>query len=351
VNVKATVGKTQAAAALAYPNPRFTTLAAPVALNLPEIKDNPVAMLGAIALAFVAVAMLVGAIALLAAPGSKGMEYLKYYDQLRTAPENGADSDPNSVRTKVVDAVGYVAGKRGFTGLLRQKLEAAGLPLRPAEYMTLHIVAVVTAGFLVQLLTGRLLLAVLAIITVTVVPILLLNISIDLPDVLSMISSSLRGGWGVQQAIDLVVQEAGKPASEEFRRVQTEVRLGIPMDDALQRMADRILSDDFQAAVTAITIQREVGGNLAEVLDIVAATIRDRGSLRRQISALTAEGRLSAYILIALPILEAIALVIMNPEYMVPFTTTLFGAFLAILAVLLLIVGSLWLFSVTRIEV
>ena len=166
-----------------------------------------------------------------------------------------------------------------------------------------------------------------------------------------MLSSSLRGGWGIQQAIDLVVQEGGQPASDEFKRVQNEVRLGIPMDDALQRMADRIQSGDFQAAVSAIAIQREVGGNLAEVLDIVAATIRERGALRRQISALTAEGRLSAYILIALPILEAIVLVVTNPDYMTPFTTTLFGGFLALLAVFLLIVGSLWLFSVTRIEV
>ncbi len=360
LNVKATVGAKSASAEVAYPNPTFTTLAAPAAITMPQMRDNPMAMMGAIALAFVAVALLVAAVALLVLPGSRGMEYLKYYDQLQSERNLDDTADPNGMRMKVVDAVGYVAGKRGFTGALRQKLEAAGLPLRPAEYMTLHILAVVISGFAVELITGRLLLAILAIITVTVVPILVLNIAIDqrrnrfddqLPDVLNMLSSSLRGGWGIQQAIDLVVQEAGPPAAEEFRRVQTEIRLGIPMDDALQRMAARIQSNDFKAAVTAISIQREVGGNLAEVLDIVAATIRDRGSLRRQVSALTAEGRLSAYILIALPILEAVALLVMNPGYMEPFTTTFFGGFLAILAVLLLIVGSLWLFSVTRIEV
>lgn len=360
LNVTATVGDKSAGAALAYANPAFTTLAAPVALNLPEVKDNPMALLGAIVLAFVAVSLLVGSLVVLLAPSRKGLDYLKYYDQLRADTESASAADQNGVRTKVIDAVGYVAGKRGFTGLLREKLEAAGLPLRPAEYMTLHILAVFTIGFAAQLISGRLALSVVAIITATVVPILVLNIAIDkrrnkfdeqLPDILSMISSSLRGGWGIQQAIDLVVQEAGDPASQEFRRVQTEVRLGIPLDDSLQRMADRIKSADFQAAVTAIAIQREVGGNLAEVLDIVAATIRDRGAMRRQISALTAEGRLSAYILVALPIFEAIILIWMNPDYMAPFTTTVFGAVLALVAVALLVIGSVWLLNVTRIEV
>lgn len=361
VDIKAVAGAKSASTSLSYPNPKFVTLAAPVALTIPQAKDNPIALAAAIVFAFAAVALLIGGVMMLITGRQGRLDRLAYYDQVHAETGSTTESaDSASVGSRVVDAVDYVAGKRGITAALRQKLEAAGLPLRPAEYITMHLLAVVGVGFVVQLLTGKIIVSVLAIIFVTIVPILLLNLAIDkrrtafdeqLPDVLNMLSSSLRGGWGIQQAIDLVVQQVGQPAADEFKRVQTEARLGIPLDEALQRMADRIQSPDFQAAVTAIAIQREVGGNLAEVLDIVAATIRDRGALRRQISALTAEGRLSAYILIALPILEGLALAILNPGYLAILTTTSAGIFLILLAVVLLIVGSIWLFKVTRIEV
>jgi tight adherence protein B len=105
-----------------------------------------------------------------------------------------------------------------------------------------------------------------------------------------MMASSLRAGWGIQQSIDLVVQEMADPARSEFRRVQAESRLGLSVEEALEKMANRLDSDDFRWTVTAIAIQREVGGNLAEVLDLVASTMRERAELRRHIHALTSEG-------------------------------------------------------------
>ncbi len=124
---------------------------------------------------------------------------------------------------------------------------------------------------------------------------------LQLPDVLNLIAGSLRAGWGLQQSVDLVVEQMAPPVSTEFSRAQTEIRLGRPVEEALGTVAERTQSEDFAWTVTAIGIQRDVGGNLAEVLDIVAATIRDRMSLKRQIAALTAEGRLSAWVLLILP--------------------------------------------------
>jgi tight adherence protein B len=173
----------------------------------------------------------------------------------------------------------------------------------------------------------------------------------QLPQILNLIAGSLRAGWGLLQSVDMVVQETLPPASEEFARVQTEARLGLPVEDALQAMADRVGSEDFAWAVSAIAIQREVGGNLAEVLDVVAATIRDRAALRRHVSALTAEGRISAIILLALPFVEGIFLYVVNPTYMRPMFTEPLGWIIIGIGLLLLVVGSLWLVRAMKVEV
>jgi tight adherence protein B len=116
-----------------------------------------------------------------------------------------------------------------------------------------------------------------------------------LPDVLTIMASSLRAGHSFMQALDTVAKEIAQPAATEFQRVVAEIRLGRPAEDALEALAERVGSADFMWAVLAVNIQREVGGNLAEILDNVADTLRERATLRRQIKVLTAEGRLSAW--------------------------------------------------------
>jgi tight adherence protein B len=260
----------------------------------------------------------------------------------------------------MVGVVDYVAGRGGFTGLVRQRLERAGLPLRPAEYITAHVALVVTAGVLAQILTGALGVSFIVVLLATLGPMLYLELKVhsrqtafeeQLPQILNLIAGSLRAGWGLLQSVDMVVQETMPPASDEFRRVQTEARLGLPVEDALQAMADRVGSQDFSWAVSAIAIQREVGGNLAEVLDVVAATIRDRAALRRHVSALTAEGRISAVILLALPFVEGVFLYVVNPTYMRPMFTEPLGWMILGSGLLLLVIGSLWLVRAMRVEV
>jgi tight adherence protein B len=153
------------------------------------------------------------------------------------------------------------------------------------------------------------------------------------------------------QAIDTVVREGSPPISTEFNRALVESRLGVPVEDALDGIADRMKSVDFAWVVMAIRIQREVGGNLAEVLTTVAATLRERERLRRQVLVLSAEGRLSAWILAGLPVVFALYLVLVRPDYLEPLITTILGWFLIGVGLILLVVGGLWLRKVVKVEV
>lgn len=363
VDVVASAGGSEVGAALVYDNPAFQWAATEGADDLvtPQTREDVGVLLAAVALAFGSVSLLaIGALTLLARERT-GLSDLHYYDQLRARTDGAAGGGVvDQVRARVVDAVGSVAGKRGITQMVGLKLEQAGLQLRPAEYITFHSLGVIIAGALTQLLVGNFVLSFAVVVALSFGPVLMLDIAIDrrrarfeaqLPDVLGMIASSLRGGWGLLQAVEFVVGQAAEPAAGEFRRVQTEARLGMPLEESLILMSRRLGSQDLDAAVTAIIIQREVGGNLAEVLDIVAQTVRDRAALKRQVSALTAEGRLSAYILIALPILEAVVLSFVSPGYLVPMYTNPLGIAMALGSIGLIVIGSIWLRAVTKVEV
>ena len=312
-----------------------------------------------IVLAFLSTVLGAGALMGLFGRRSSRLDELHFYDQLRGV-EDKTTTRAAGVTGAVRDAVAVVAGRRGITPLVHQKLERAGLPLRPVEYIYLHLLAVIGFGVLTQLLTGSIAFALLVVVATVATPILLLEAAIarrrhtfedQLPEILSMIAGSLRAGWGVQQSIDLVVQEMSDPAASEFRRVQAEARLGLSVEDALSKMAERLDSDDFRWTVTAIAIQREVGGNLAEVLDLVAGTMRERAELRRHIRALTSEGRLSAIILFVLPFAMMGLLLLANPTYMALMFTTAAGLVLLAIGAVLLIVGGVWLRRASEVEI
>lgn len=322
---------------------------------------NPWMLVLAIVLAFVSVALLAAAvIATVSGRKAKALDQMRYYDQLKGDYSQAAD--PNSgegIRNKIVDAVGAVAGKRGFTQVIGRKLEKAGMPIRPAEWIAGHLTLVVVAAFLTQLLTGRLAISLIVVLLASLVPLMLIDnrgtkrvqtFESQLPDVLGLIASGLRTGWGLQQALGLVVSEGAQPSAEEFRRVQVEARLGVPVEQAMESMADRLGSEMFRWVVQAVAIQREVGGNLAQVLDNVSTSVRDRDALHRQVQALTAEGRFSAVVLSVLPFVVAVALLVVSPDYLLTALRTPFGLPLIILGVVLLVVGILWLRSVSKIE-
>jgi tight adherence protein B len=172
----------------------------------------------------------------------------------------------------------------------------------------------------------------------------------QLPDTLQLLSSSLKAGHSLPQALDTVVRQGEPPMAAELRRALVESRLGMPAEDALERIGERVRSDDFSWVVMAIRIQREVGGNLAELLTTVADTLRERERLRRQVDVLSAEGRLSGIILGCLPLGFAGYLLVARPEYLAPMLTP-FGLVLLASAVILLAVGSIWVARVVTVEV
>ncbi|WP_439663372.1 VWA domain-containing protein [Lentzea sp. HUAS TT2] len=173
----------------------------------------------------------------------------------------------------------------------------------------------------------------------------------QLPDVLQLVASSLRSGFSLAQAIDAVVRDDTQPTAGEFSRALAATRIGAELEDALDRVAARMHSADLAWVVMAVRIQRQVGGNLAEVLMNTVATMRDRSQTRRHVRALSAEGRLSAYVLIGLPIFLAAFLFWFRAEYMQPLYTTLIGIVMLACAAVLVVLGSLWMRKLVRVEV
>jgi len=254
-----------------------------------------------------------------------------------------------------------VTERRGLGDVIDGRLEAAGIPMRTPEWLIIQILAAVGLSLLFLLLSGGApVAAAVGLLLGLGLPWLLLKLRqgrresaflAQLPDTLQMLAGSMQAGYSLPQAIDTVVREGQPPVSAEFNRALVESRLGMPVEDALEGIGRRMASQDFSWVVMAVRIQRDVGGNLAELLLMVAETLRERERLRRQVRVLSAEGRLSGWILGALPILFFVYLAVANPAYLAPMWSTSFGIGLIVLALVLLGVGTFWLTRVVKVQV
>jgi len=252
------------------------------------------------------------------------------------------------------------AESRGFSERLDAELEAAGVSLRSGEFVVASAVACLVFGILAAALLRSWVLALVLAGVGAAFPTVLLRSALSkradrlreqLPDVLTIMASSLRAGHSFLQSLDTVAKEIAQPAASEFQRVVAEIRLGRPAEDALESLAERVGSPDFKWAVLAVNIQREVGGNLAEILDTVADTLRERAMLRRQIKVLTAEGRLSAWVLGLLPFGIALYMFAVNPDYIGLLFHNTYGIIMLIVAGALLVAGILWMKKIVDIDV
>ena len=254
-----------------------------------------------------------------------------------------------------------LANNRNMEARIAQKLEAAGVALKPAEWLLLRAAILVGGGLLGLLLgTGNLVLGIITVFVALLGPGLYLKrkkkrrvkaFGMALADTLQLMSGSLSAGLSLPQSVDTIVREGAESISTEFRRVVIESRLGVTIEDALEGVAQRMESRDFEWVVMAIRIQREVGGNLAELLLTVASTLREREYLRRHVHALSAEGRLSCYVLGGLPPGFLAYLALSKPEYVEPLFTTPIGWVMCIGMVLLLVVGIFWMSKVSKVDV
>jgi tight adherence protein B len=261
---------------------------------------------------------------------------------------------------KALGLTARFAEDRGILARVERMMEQADLPLRAAEALFIYFAGVVVLTLLAGIITRSIFAFVaIAVIAGLVPPAILQFLSsqrkrkfqTQLPDMLQLTAGSLRAGYSLLQGVEAVAQEVEEPMGAELRRVLAETRLGRPLEDSLEDMGDRLDSRDFSWAVMAVRIQREVGGNLAELLSTVAETMIARQRLRREVRALTAEGRISAIILLLLPLGIGVAMYGINRDYMNVLLHDGFGQVLLIGAGLLAGAGFYWMKKIIEIDI
>ncbi len=253
-----------------------------------------------------------------------------------------------------------IAG-RGFTEDLRLQLARADLKVTPAEFLTIQILAAIIGFLLAQLFFQAIPLALLGLIIGFFVPRFyvawrqqrrLQAFNAQLGDAINLMVNGLRAGYSILQAMEAVARELPPPISTEFDRVVKEQQLGFSLEQALNNMLRRVHSDDLEMLVTAILIQREVGGNLAEILDTISFTIRERVRIKGEIRVLTAQQMISGHVLLFLPIALGIILFGINRDYMLNFFTNgLLGYFMIACTGVMMLIGYFVIQRIVRIEV
>ncbi|MGD0167360.1 MAG: type II secretion system F family protein [Gaiellaceae bacterium] len=280
--------------------------------------------------------------------------------QARLAPHVGQATKKKTVGTRErLSAVAAlfrmtenVLGSLNVWKRLTRMLERADVPLRTVELVWAMLGLGLGLGLFVSLTGAGSLAVLIAMIVGVFLPYgfvwfkmkhRLDAFEAQLPDLLVTMAASLKAGHSFKAGLQAAMEEGQEPASGEFRRVLTQTSLGRPMDEALKEMSDRLGSANFEFVITAVTIQRQVGGSLAQLFDMVADTVRQRQQFARKVRSLTAMGKMSAYVLVALPFFLAAMLSLINPSYMAPLYHTSTGNMLLALGVGSIIVGSLML--------
>lgn len=293
-------------------------------------------------------------------------DFSSYYEAAEEAEQMEVVENQNSVVDQSRELLGPLndaLANRQWGKSVRQKLSRADLKLTALEYAGAHVVSAV-GGFLlgfVFLAGGDPIFSALFGAVGFFVPRFLVNRRVNkrliqfetqLPDTLGLWVNALRSGYSVLQAMEAISKDAPEPTKTEFERVVREVQLGIDMPDALQHLLDRINSEDLDLVVTAVNIQREVGGNLAEILEVISHTIRERIKLKGEIRVLTSQGRMTGYLISFLPIGLAAFLNFASPGYMRDmFTNRLCGWPMLGLALALIGIGTALIQKIIDIEI
>jgi tight adherence protein B len=289
--------------------------------------------------------------------------YTVGYSRQSNGGATGAVDDQDFVQTpllrRAIDAVGEAAAEHGILAIVETKLDQADLPVRPAEALFLYLVVTILGGAIVFLI-GDFFWGAGALIALAVLPWLILGVLAvrrtkafvaQLPDMLQLLGATLRSGFSILQGLDTVATQLPDPMGKEMRHVVAEARLGRPLASALDEVAQRVRSDDFAWVVAAIGIQREVGGNLAELLDIVAETMNSRSRLRQEAHTLTAEGRIGAIVISLLPIAIGVFIYSTNRSYLDPLFHSGLGQVMFYGCIGLALAGMVWMRQIVRIEI
>lgn len=286
--------------------------------------------------------------------------YIGAADAVRAGVVKQLDAPKEQKKADFWGGIDQLIEKKTFVQKMILEFQKADLKLRYSEYVGMYFLCTLVPGLIGFLLTknvgGFLMLA---------LPGLVLprfyvkyrqfqrirKIDSQLVDALILISNSLKSGYSFLQGMELVADEAPRPISSEFRRMLRETNLGYPMEQALDGMAERVPSEDLDLVVTVVKIQRQIGGNLAEILDKIVHTIRERIRIKGEISTLTAQGKLQGIILTLMPPAMCMGIYMMNPEFMMPLFTTLMGKMLLGAAFVLQMIGGFMIKKIVEIKV
>jgi tight adherence protein B len=306
-----------------------------------------------------------GISSLLSPSGSSVEERMARYAGGQPTPSEvkpGEKKKRSSGRKDLVDPFATLSGDaadKKFSTKVQRDLARANLKLRVAEYYYIRIGTALGLGLVLGLLRDPLSGLVGAILGYFLPRIYvgrriggrLGAFNKQLADTITLLSNSLRAGSSFLQSIELVSRETPSPMGEEMGRVVREVNLGLGMEEALSNLVRRIRSDDLDLMVTAIGVQQQVGGNLAEILDTIAFTIRERVRIKGDINTLTAQGRMSGYLVAFLPIGIAVTLNFINPDFMRPLFTQLLGQILLAVGGVMMTIGFFAIQKIVSIKV
>jgi tight adherence protein B len=263
--------------------------------------------------------------------------------------------------TPIADSLNRALEGRRVSENLSTQLARADLKLTVGEFLVLQLLAAVAAGAASYLLAGTIVIGILAMVLGWFAPrwfvsyrqgVRMRAFNDQLGDALNLMVNGLRSGYSVLQAMEAVSREMAPPIATEFSRIVQEVQIGLPLDQALANMLRRMKSDDLDLVVTAINVQREVGGNLAEILDVISFTIRERVRIKGEIRTLTAQGRYSGYVISLLPIGLALVLFCVNKPYVSRlFTSGWCGWAMVVCGLLMIGTGFIAIQKIVAIEV
>lgn len=260
---------------------------------------------------------------------------------------------------KMVKKFSGLFAARAYTEKIQAKLTTAGIPLKGEEYITICLVLIIVLPFILYMLTFNLWLSITAIILGGLLPGIyvqhkkesrLLSLNQQLGDALVVMANALRAGFGFQQAMDAVRRELPPPISSEFSWTLRDMNLGFGYEEALLNLSKRVKSNDLDMVITGIIIQRQVGGNLAVILENISETIRERARIKREIKILTAQGRLSGLIIGVLPVVLILAMLLINPEYFNDMINDRRGQIMLATALMMEILGALIVKKVIKID-
>ncbi len=240
------------------------------------------------------------------------------------------------------------------------KMQQAGIPLLGTEFMALILLSAVIVGAIATVIIKRWYAGILAAIIIVAVEYIYILVRIErrsssftnqLGDCLMMVANALRAGFSFLQAMEMISKEMEPPISDEFRHVMRDIGLGATTERALDDMDKRVGSPDFSLVVTAVLIQQQVGGDLAQILDTISETIQDRIKMRREVKTLTTQGRMSGWILILTPIAFALFMTASNPNYLDPLLHNTIGQVILGITITMEIIGAIIINRIVDIEV